>query len=104
MVDALRAGVTTYGTFDRDAPYGDGSTPLKPADELGEDFFKSCFYHRERNSDFVKHMYDMGLLRDINSDKERKHVTKPQPWCKVWRDEVNRCTGMTEDLPDTVTD
>ena len=25
MVDALRAGVTTYGTFDRDAPYGDGS-------------------------------------------------------------------------------
>ena len=37
MVDALRAGVTTYGTFDRDAPYGDGSTPLKPAPKPFED-------------------------------------------------------------------
>eukprot|EP01051_Picozoa_sp_SAG22_P002603 SAG22_NODE_118_length_19263_cov_16.155813_15_plen_519_part_00 len=30
MVDALRAGVTTYSTFDTAAPYGDGSTPLVP--------------------------------------------------------------------------
>jgi hypothetical protein len=30
MVDALRAGVTTYSTFDKAAPYGDGSAPLVP--------------------------------------------------------------------------
>ena len=30
MIDALRAGVTTYGSFDQTAPYGDGSQALVP--------------------------------------------------------------------------
>jgi hypothetical protein len=30
MVDALRAGVTTYATFDMEQPYGNGTTPLAP--------------------------------------------------------------------------
>ena len=30
MVDALRAGVTTYSAFDPVSPYGDGSAPLVP--------------------------------------------------------------------------
>ena len=29
MVDALRAGVTSYGEFDPVAPYGNGSQPLR---------------------------------------------------------------------------
>jgi hypothetical protein len=30
MIDALRAGITKYGTFDQAAPYGDGSRALVP--------------------------------------------------------------------------
>lgn len=30
MVDALRAGVTTYSSFDEALPYGDGTVPLTP--------------------------------------------------------------------------
>ena len=30
MIDALRAGITTYGSFDAASPYGDGSQALLP--------------------------------------------------------------------------